>query len=203
MNKPFWEESYKDDSVSTFGVEPNQSVRDYEHLFDKTWCILEIGCGEGKNSLYLANKGFSNVNAFDLSENGIAKLSSIADKNDLLINAWVQDLRKFQFERQYDLIISFGTLHFVEKQDWKSLLLRAKENTRIGGIHIIQVFTNSVPASPDIASFAIGLSNDKELEPLYNDWNILEFKSYVFEDEHPGVPKHLHSSNRIVAQRIV
>lgn len=36
----------------------------------------------------------------------------------------------------------------------------------------------------------------------YTDWEILQFKSYVFEDEHPNVPKHLHASNRIVAKRI-
>ena len=119
------------------------------------------------------------------------------------INAWVQDLREFQFDKHYDLIISFGTLHFVEKRDWKSLLLNAKENTSLGGIHIIQVFTNSVPASPDIAPFAIGLADDKELEDLYDGWDILESKSYTFEDEHPGAPKHIHAANRIVAQRTV
>lgn len=201
LSKPFWEESYKDDNVATFGTEPNQSVKEYEYLFDKKWNILEIGCGEGKNPIYLASRGFSNINAFDLSENGIEKLSRTASKNGLLINAWVQDLRKFSFEKQYDLIISFGTLHFVEKKDWKSLLLRAKENTSIGGIHIIQIFTDSVPASPDIAPFAVGLAKDKELANLYDGWGILEFKSYIFEDEHPGAPKHLHAANRIVAQR--
>ena len=203
MNKPFWEETYQNDNVSTFGVEPNQSIRDYEYLFGKTWDILEIGCGEGKNPLYLASKGFTHINAFDLSENGIAKLSRMADKNGLRINAWVQDLRQFQFEMNYDLIISYGTLHFVEKHDWESLLSRAKENTNIGGIHIIQIFTNSVPVSPDIASFTVGLADDRELVNLYDDWEILEFKSYTFEDEHPGVPKHLHSSNRIVARRTI
>ena len=203
MTKPFWEETYKDDSVSTFGTDPNQSVKDYEHLFDKTWNVLEIGCGEGRNSIYLASKGFTNIDAFDLSENGIAKLSKIANKRGLQINAWAQDLREFEFKKQYDLIISYGTLFFVEKQDWKSLLLRAKENTNIGGIHIMQIFTNSVPASPDITPFAVGLANEGELETLYSDWDILEFKSYTFEDEHPGAPKHLHASNRIVARRLV
>jgi len=202
MSKPFWEVSYKDDNVSTFGIEPNQSVKEYEHLFDKSWNILEIGCGEGKNPIYLASRGFSNINAFDLSENGIAKLLRTATKNGLIINAWVQDLCEFQFEKQYDLVISFGTLHFVNKQDWKSFLLKAKENTSLGGMHIIQIFTNSVPASPDIAPFAVGLANDGELETLYADWDILESKSYTFEDEHPGVPIHLHASNRIVAQRM-
>lgn len=201
MNKPFWEKAYKNDNVSTFGTEPNQSIKEYEHLFDKTWSTLEIACGEGKNPLYLASKGFSNVNAFDLSEDGIAKLSRAASKRGLSVNAWVQDLRNFQFEKQYDLITSMGSLHFVEKCDWTSLLLEAKKNTNIGGIHIISIFTNSVPASADIADFAIGLADDGELEKLYHDWAILESKSYIFEDEHPGAPKHVHSSNRIVAQR--
>ena len=203
MNKPFWEESYKDDNVSTFGTEPNQSIKEYEYLFNKEWSILEICCGEGKNPLYLASRGFSHIDAFDLSENGIAKLSRTASKYGLTVNAWVQDLRNFQFKQQYDLIISFGSLHFVEKSDWSSLLLRAKKNTNIGGMHIINIFTNSVPASPDIADLAIGLADEKELEKLYHDWTILESKSYTFEDEHPGVPKHVHSSNRIVAQRTV
>ncbi len=26
-------------------------------------------------------------------------------------------------------------------------------------------------------------------------------QSYVFEDEHPNVPKHLHASNKIVARK--
>ena len=126
----------------------------------------------------------------------------IAKKRGLNINAWVQDLRQYRFEKIYDLVVSFGTLHFVEKSDWKSLLLKAKENTNIGGIHIIQLFTNVLPASPDIAPFAVGLADDEEIKSLYADWDILQFKTYTFEEEHPGVPKHSHASNKIVAQRI-
>jgi SAM-dependent methyltransferase len=203
MDKPFWEETYRDDSVSTFGIKPNASIPEYEYLFKKSWNILEIGCGEGKNPLYLSDRGFLNIDAFDLSENAIAKFSRIAYKQKLKINHWVQDLRHFQFKKQYDLIISFGTLHFVEKPDWKSLLLKAKENTNIDGVHIIQIFTNVLPASPDIAPFATGLADDGEIKSLYSDWNILQFNSYTFEDEHPGVPKHFHAANEIVAQHVI
>lgn len=45
---PFWEEAYQN---------------------------LEAGCGEGQNVLYLARQGYSDIDAFDLSENGIAKVS--------------------------------------------------------------------------------------------------------------------------------
>lgn len=60
----------------------------------------------------------------------------------------------------------------------------------------MHMFTDSVSASPDIAPFAKGLARDGELKELYEDWEILRFKSYVFEDEHPNVPKHLHSAIR-------
>ena len=65
----------------------------------------------------------------------------------------------------------------------------------------MQIFTDAVRASEDIAPFAIGLAKDEELKDLYADWEILQFKSYVFEDEHPGAPKHLHASNKIVARK--
>ena len=202
MKVPFWEETYKDDNVSTFGIEPNATILEYEPMFKKTWNILDIGTGDGKNALYLARRGFVNVDAFDLSENAIAKLHRIAARDKIQVNAWVEDLRKFDFKQKYDLIFSFGTLHFVEKEEWIKLLRKAKEHTNIGGLNVIQLFTNSLPATPDISEFAVGLANDREIEELYRDWNILQFKSYFFEDEHPGVPKHYHASNKIVAQRM-
>jgi len=201
MKIPFWEDSYKDDNVSTFGIQPNVTIDEFQHLFDKSWSVLDVGCGDGKNSLYLAGLGYNKVEAFDLSENAIAKLNRLAASKDLRVNAWTQDLTQFMFSKPYDLVMSFGTLHFVEKECWKNFILKAKENTNANGIHIIQLFTNVLPASPDIAPFAVGLANDEEIKELYNDWNILQFKSYTFEDEHPGVPKHYHASNKLVTQK--
>ena len=62
----------------------------------------------------------------------------------------------------------------------KRFINNAKEYTNIGGIHIIQIFTDTVPASEDIAPFAIGLAKDEEIKGLYSDWEILQLKSYVF-----------------------
>lgn len=89
----------------------------------------------------------------------------------------------------------------MQKSDWKAFIDRAKASTNIGGIHIMQIFTDTVPASEDIVEIAVGLAKELEIKELYNDWEILQFKSYTFEDEHPGVPKHLHSSNKIVARK--
>ena len=198
---PFWEKSYQEYDTIAFSNEPNVTITEFEHLINDQSKILEAGCGEGQNAIYLAKQGH-HVDAFDLSEYGIAKLKHRCELADTQVNAFVADLTAYQFKQHYDMVISIGTLHFVEKDEWRRFIINAKEYTNIGGIHIIQIFTDTVPASEDIAPFAIGLAKDEELKELYTDWEILQFKSYVFEDEHPNVPKHLHASNKIVARRI-
>ena len=198
---PFWEKSYQEYDTITFSNKPNSTITEFEHLIGNSSKVLEVGCGEGQNAIYLARQGH-HVDAFDLSEHGIAKLKHICELSNVQVNAFVADLTTYQFEQCYDMITCFGTLHFVEKSEWKRFIHNAKEYTNIGGIHIIQIFTDTVPASEDIAPFAIGLAKDEEIKELYSDWEILQFKSYVFEDEHPNVPKHLHASNKIVARKV-
>lgn len=202
MEKPFWEKTYSDDTVTTFGSKPNRTIEDMWESFDKKWSILDVGCGEGKNPIFLAENGFINVDAFDLSHAGIEKLLRIASIKKVRVNAWVQDLTEYSFEKKYDLIISHGTLHFVEKEKWKRFVIEAKNNTNIGGMNIIKIFTNKVSASYDIAAFVKGLAEEGELELMYQDWQIISSTSHVFEDEHPGIEKHLHASNTVVAKRI-
>ncbi len=197
---PFWEKAYQEYDAVTFSIEPNATVTEFERLIKKPSKVLEVGCGEGQNAIYLAMQGHL-VDAFDLSEHGIAKLKHRCELSNAQVNAFTADLTTYQFEQYYDVIVCFGTLHFVAKNEWKRFINNAKENTNKGGIHIMQIFTDAVPASEDIAPFAIGLAKDGEFRELYADWEILQFKSYVFEDEHPNVPKHLHASNKIVARR--
>lgn len=198
---PFWEEAYQKDDVMAFSIEPNRTIKEFEHLFKKEFDILEVGCGEGQNVLYLAKQGYCNIDAFDISESGISKLKKLCEISCVDINAFVQDLTTYNFKKKYDLIMSFATLCFVEKKDWKRFINKAKDNTNVGGIHIMHIFTDVVPASIDIAPFAIGLAHEGEIKEMYSDWEILQFQSYVFEDEHPNVPKHFHAVNKIVARK--
>lgn len=198
---PFWEETYLKDDVMTFSVEPNGTIKEFEHLLKKQSNILEVGCGEGQNVIYLAEQGYCNIDAFDISEAGIAKLKKQCKIKHLNMNAYVDDLTTYSFDKKYDWIMSFATLCFVEKSAWKQFISRAKENTNADGIHIMHIFTDTVPASPDIAPFAVGLAKENEMKEMYSDWKILQFQSYTFEDEHPNVPKHMHAVNKIVVQK--
>ena len=100
MSKPFWEKSYKNGNVSTFGIKPNPIIQERWSLFKKNGIILDAGCGEGQNSIFLAQKGFA-VDAFDISDSGIEKLKRLAMENHVKVSAWIRDLRKFEFEKNH------------------------------------------------------------------------------------------------------
>ncbi len=202
MKIEFWEDYFKDDSTFLFGSAPNKTIIEYEHLFNKGWNVLDVGCGDGKNAFYLAKQGFENIDAFDISETAIDKINRLCGNTDFKINTSVTSVAEFEFEKKYDLILSFGVFHFIAKEDWKAFIREAQNNTNVGGIHIIQLFNDNIDPTPDIAPYAVGMSKDGEIKDLYEDWEIIEYLSYTFEDEHPGVPLHKHASNKIVARRI-
>lgn len=71
MKKPFWEDTYSDMNASTFGG-PSQEIRDIASQLPTGSRVLDLGSGEGRNALFLAERGFD-VTAVDISEAGIRR----------------------------------------------------------------------------------------------------------------------------------
>lgn len=202
MKIDFWENYFKDDSTFLFGSAPNKTIVEYEHLFNKEWNVLDVGCGDGKNAFYLAKQGFENIDAFDISKTAIEKIERLCCNENININTYVTSVSEFEFKKRYDLIMSFGVFHFMPKDEWKEFIKEAQNNTTVGGIHIIQLFNDNIAPTSDIAPYAIGMAKDGEIKKMYEDWEIIEYFSYTFDDEHPGVPSHKHASNKIVVRKI-
>lgn len=117
MNKiPFWEESYKrTGSPDTFGDgKPSAELYDIVNRLPHGAKVLDLGCGEGRNALFLAQNGLD-VTAVDISEAGIAKLHDIADQKRLLVETEVQDMRAYVFKDTYDLIVASKKIKDVTK----------------------------------------------------------------------------------------
>lgn len=51
QDKPFWEESYSDFEVSAFSKGPTVDVEEFYEIFPKNADVLDVGCGEGRNSI--------------------------------------------------------------------------------------------------------------------------------------------------------
>lgn len=55
--KPFWENEYLNKDKSVFG-NPSKEVEDIVPFLSKDAKILDVGCGDGRHSLYLAGLGY-------------------------------------------------------------------------------------------------------------------------------------------------
>lgn len=70
---------------------------------------LDIACGEGRNSIFLARHGFQ-VTGIDISDAGIAKAERQARAEELEIDFRRMDLDGWQTDGQYDLLLNFNFL---------------------------------------------------------------------------------------------
>ncbi|MEX2283281.1 MAG: methyltransferase domain-containing protein [Gemmatimonadota bacterium] len=161
--------------------------------------VFDAGCGDGRNAVPLAHAGMQ-VDAVDSSADGIAKLQKRAQPEGLKINASVDDITCMRINGRYDLIVCHGVLHLFPRDVWLRLLHSFKAATAPDGFNIIAVFTDALPAAPDLAPFTHGPFREGELAALYRDWQLERADSYRFEDQHPGGIRHQHALNKIVAR---
>jgi tellurite methyltransferase len=141
------------------------------------------------------------VTAVDSSERGINKLNVLATERQLDIRSEVADMRTYHFPDLFDLIVSHGCLHLVERESWQQLIPRFKVHTNPGGFNVVVVFTDTLPPPDDLKEFCLGLFREKEVFSMYSDWEILLDQSYIIHDEHPGSPPHTHPINKLVARK--
>ena len=201
MNEPFWEQTYRDPDVSTFAKGPTSDLAQFCGLIPPRSRVLDVGCGEGRNAIFLAGRGHD-VDAFDLSEAGVAKAGAIAARQGVSVRFRAQDLAAFEFEKDYDVILSHGVLHLPEKAARDAFIARAQAHTEPGGLHFIGIFTNRRPATPDNAPFTHSLFDVGELPAKYADWELLSHLEGIFQDEHPGGLRHEHAYERIIARKV-
>lgn len=70
---------------------------------------LDIACGEGRNSIFLAQQGFS-ATGLDISDTGISKAEAWARDLGLSVRFQRVDLDEYRITEQYDLILNFNFL---------------------------------------------------------------------------------------------
>lgn len=201
QQKPFWEQTYSNSDVSTFSKGPTVDVNEHYGIFQSNSLILDVGCGEGRNSIFLAKLGHT-VDAFDISKNGIAKAKKIAKAVGAEVNFFSQDLGSFEFEKDYDVILSHGVLHLPEKEVRDAFIKKMQEHTKPGGYNLVGVFTNRLPATPDNAPFTHSLFDVGELPAKYEGWEIVHHLEGTFRDTHPGGIHHEHAYERVIARKI-
>lgn len=100
---------------------------------------LDIACGEGRNSIYLAQHGFQ-VTGLDISDVALAKARQRSEQEGVTVDFRQTDLEECRLEDgQYDLIVNFNFL-------LRELIPQAYSSLTPGGIFLF----DSILESPEI-----------------------------------------------------
>lgn len=197
MKKVFWETSYEKSLESTFGKPSVEVVEFSKHLKPQS-NILDLGCGDGRLSVFLASLGH-HVDAVDISENGLNKLKRIS--SEYSINTFHCDVTEFETKKVYDMVIAHGLLQFIESKKRDELIDKMKAWTKEDGYNIVAVFTDVLPLPEDLSPYLVGVFKEDEIRSFYTGWEELYYKSYTFNDEHEGGLKHTHAVNKGVYRK--
>lgn len=164
--------------------------------------LLDVGCGEGKDSIFFAKKGYQ-VSAFDASEVGISKAREIASKLNLEIDLQVSDINEYSLKQTFDIVFSSGTLQYLKPNLRKSFIDGLKSKTVVGGIHVLHTFVYKpfLDRAPD-AEESESLWTSGELMSYYHDWQI-EWSLEEIKDCMSSGVAHKHAHNRILARRVI
>ncbi len=123
-----------------FGTEPEEILVNHCHLIDKNKRILDVGAGQGRNSFFLAKKGFK-VDAIDNSVVSIKTIAKKVEKENLRIRVIEADFFDFMPKtKKYSAVMVFGLLQILNWSMVKSLFIRAKKLLDKDGLLFITAF---------------------------------------------------------------
>ena len=163
--------------------------------------VLDIGCGEGKDAVYMAQSGYD-VTAFDLAENGIKKTLKLADSRCVKVNAYVDDINTFETEEKFDIIYSSGTIQYLFEENKKAFFDKLNRITNKNGIVFLNVFVDKpfLELPPDWDKEE-KMWRSGELFTYLSDWKFHRIDEVIFEDDSNGIP-HYHCMDTIMCEKI-
>jgi len=125
-NQNGWEELYKKTPLNKIAWQRAQS----DYLTDiinsgkiKSGTALDLGCGTGIQSIFLAKHGFD-VTGVDISKTAIDHAQKNAKDADIKINFIDADATNLSFldDKKFDLILDWANLHGIPKKKEKNIL---------------------------------------------------------------------------------
>ncbi|MDX1530311.1 MAG: class I SAM-dependent methyltransferase [Rhodothermales bacterium] len=110
----FWDARFGSE-VFTYGTRPNAFLAAEAERFPAGSALLDIGCGEGRNAVFLAQQGHT-VTALDYSIEGLNKVERLAAERGVTVETAQADLAHWMPDRQWDgAVCTFVHLRLGER----------------------------------------------------------------------------------------
>jgi SAM-dependent methyltransferase len=134
-----WNQRFAGDDY-VFGREPNEYLRDNASLLPPGARVLCVADGEGRNSVWLARRGLQ-VQAFDISEVGVAKARKLAAAAGVSVDFSVADCDHWPWvEDRCDAVVAVF-VQFADPAMRQRLFANMVRALKPGGVLILQGYT--------------------------------------------------------------
>ena len=147
-----------------FGEFPEEILVKHVGKINKGSRVLDIGAGQGRHAIYLAEKGCI-VDAVDSSESAIDILRNLRHRK---INFIQKDISGFQSSpNHYSAILLFGILQILHPKKIKELTDNTQLWLKSGGLVFVTAFGK----------------NDKKYNDCRENWNEIAANSFESDDK--------------------
>lgn len=117
----------------------------FMHDWEPKGSLLDIGCGQGRDALFLAELGYD-VTGIDASKLGISQMMTEAKIRNLNLNGITADFYTYSFNQTYDVIVLDSILHFHKKDLARELALLQTVTARLSPGGLICLFVHKSKA---------------------------------------------------------
>lgn len=203
-------DSFYSSDAPSFGTAPSGELRDFIRDTGLTGNALDLGCGDGRNTLYLAASGFT-VTAVDSSRVGLEKLNRLAADRGLAerIRTVVADARKFEYApNSYDLVASVTLFDHLPSEDIPPLFKKVTASLKVGGILFVKAHTvddpghngSSAPRSELSGMIRHYFDHNELLQMVTGPYYVVRYEEIQEEDTSHG-PRHFHAFAKLLARK--
>ncbi|MEG6520436.1 helix-turn-helix domain-containing protein [Desulfotomaculum sp. 1211_IL3151] len=184
-----------------WGVKPNSACYQVLELMPPTrhLTILDIGGGEGKDSVFFARNGYD-VTTFDISDIGIEKTKRLADMVGVNVKVFKADVLDFRLTSNFDILFSSGVLHYINPRYREEIFENYKKYTNKNGMHFFNVFVQKpfIDPPPEKEPNAY-VWRSGELLSYYHDWIIESCSEVILDCNSSGIP-HQHAMSIVITK---
>jgi SAM-dependent methyltransferase len=175
-----WNKRFSADGF-LFGLEPNRWLREHACAWSPGERVLAVADGEGRNSVFLAQLGLQ-VDAFDISDVGVAKARKLAARQAAKVNFAVVDIAQLAWpENVYDGVAAIF-FQFAQPTLRARIFAGIVRCLKPGGTLVLQGYTPKQleyrTGGPPIASH---MYTQEMLRDAFATMEIVELREY--EDE--------------------
>ncbi len=132
-----------------FGADASPLLTEFAHLLPSGAQVLDLGVGQGRNALSLAERGCA-VTGLDTSRRALEMTAAQADARGLRLSLVRQDVLTYDPPRSFDAVLCFGLLQMMSPAAAASLIVRLHLWTRPGGAVFLTAWHTGDPSFAEL-----------------------------------------------------